>query len=201
MSFIVFVSESEITEFRKNWPASNLPTDGGIRFEFDSKDGDLVDITLTNGADSSDHDGVALHALSRDAQELTIGHEVFPRGDIMRAAMKKSEFLTAYIEAMFFTDGSSDEDELNGKTVDDMSFDFVTRAIKDCAIFETAHDREIDSAYMSAGHDFWLTRNGHGAGFWDGDWPKDEGERMTATSKAFGETNVYVGDDGLIYAM
>lgn len=20
------------------------------------------------------------------------------------------------------------------------------------------------------GHDFWLTRNGHGAGFWDGDW-------------------------------
>ncbi len=22
-----------------------------------------------------------------------------------------------------------------------------------------------------AGHDFWLTRQGHGAGFWDGDWP------------------------------
>lgn len=21
-----------------------------------------------------------------------------------------------------------------------------------------------------AGHDLWLTRNGHGAGFWDGDW-------------------------------
>jgi len=199
MSFIVFVSQDEISEFRNNWPASNLPTDGGIRFEFDKKDGDLVDITLTNGDDSDQHDGVALHALSRDAQELTVGKEVFPRGEIMRDAIAKSEFLGAYIEAMFFTDGAEDGHELYGKTIPDMSFDFVTRTIKDCAIFETAHERDIDGNAKQAGHDFWLTRNGHGAGFWDGDWSEDAGKYMTDTSKAFGEVDVYVGDDGLIY--
>jgi hypothetical protein len=50
-----------------------------------------------------------------------------------------------------------------------------------------------------AGHDFWLTRNGHGAGFWDGEWYKEVGERLTKASKAFGEVNIYVGDGDLIY--
>lgn len=52
--------------------------------------------------------------------------------------------------------------------------------------------------YQSAGHDFWLTQNGHGAGFWDGDWPT-HGEALTEMSKVFSEMNLYVGDDGKIY--
>lgn len=51
-----------------------------------------------------------------------------------------------------------------------------------------------------AGHDFWLTRCGHGAGFWDGDWPDEVGKRLTDASKGFGNVDLYVGDDGLIYA-
>lgn len=49
-----------------------------------------------------------------------------------------------------------------------------------------------------AAHDFWLTRNHHGAGFWDGDWPETEGEILTKAAKAFGECNLYVTDDGKI---
>ena len=52
-----------------------------------------------------------------------------------------------------------------------------------------------------AGHDFWLTRNRHGAGFWDGDWPKAEGERLTKSAHEFGECNLYVGDDGVIHIL
>lgn len=48
------------------------------------------------------------------------------------------------------------------------------------------------------GHDFWLTRNSHGAGFWDGDWPETEGKLLTDASHAFGECNLYVTDDGKI---
>lgn len=48
-------------------------------------------------------------------------------------------------------------------------------------------------------HDFWLTRNGHGAGFWDGDYPEPWGERLTEAAQSFGECNLYIGDDGLIY--
>jgi hypothetical protein len=50
-----------------------------------------------------------------------------------------------------------------------------------------------------AGHDFWLTRNGHGAGFWDGDLSEDVGNALTEAAKKFGECHLYVGDDGQIY--
>ena len=49
----------------------------------------------------------------------------------------------------------------------------------DCAAFYAAHGSQLNEDNCKyrgcpvdeyAGHDFWLTRNGHGAGFWDGDW-------------------------------
>ena len=51
-----------------------------------------------------------------------------------------------------------------------------------------------------AGHDFWLTRNHHGAGFWDGDWPEDVDEKLTEASHSWGEMDLYVGDDGRVYS-
>lgn len=48
------------------------------------------------------------------------------------------------------------------------------------------------------GHDFWLTRNRHGAGFWDrglgelGTW-------LTEVAHAEGSAGLYVGDDMRIY--
>lgn len=51
-----------------------------------------------------------------------------------------------------------------------------------------------------AGHDFWLTRCGHGAGFWDGDWPEPAATALDNASKAAGNVDLYLGDDGLIYA-
>lgn len=50
-----------------------------------------------------------------------------------------------------------------------------------------------------AGHDFWLTRNGHGAGFWDGDWPEPHGDKLDAVAKGFGSISLYLGDDGKVY--
>lgn len=42
---------------------------------------------------------------------------------------------------------------------------------------------EIETGHIE--HDFYLTRNGHGAGFWDGDYEK--GEELTKVAKSFGE--------------
>jgi hypothetical protein len=50
-----------------------------------------------------------------------------------------------------------------------------------------------------AGHDFWLTRNGHGAGFWDGDWTEPAATILTNAAKAFDECNLYLGDDQAIH--
>ncbi len=46
----------------------------------------------------------------------------------------------------------------------------------------------------SIGHDFWLTRNGHGAGFWDRGLG-ERGARLTAACKPYGEVNLYLTDD------
>lgn len=61
---------------------------------------------------------------------------------------------------------------------------------------------EMISSRMSwsqFGHDFWLTRNGHGAGFWDrglGDF----GEHLTKWAKTFGEVSLFVNDNNEIEA-
>ena len=49
-----------------------------------------------------------------------------------------------------------------------------------------------------AGHDFWLTRNGHGAGFWDRGIG-ETGDTLTEASTGFGEVDLYAGDDGKLY--
>jgi len=46
------------------------------------------------------------------------------------------------------------------------------------------------SCHARAGHDFWLTRNGHGAGFWDGDWKEPAATKLDEASKKFGEYNI-----------
>lgn len=47
------------------------------------------------------------------------------------------------------------------------------------------------------GHDFWLSRNGHCAGFWDRGL--ENGRALHEAAKTFGSCDLYVGDDGLVY--
>jgi hypothetical protein len=48
-------------------------------------------------------------------------------------------------------------------------------------------------------HDLWLTRNGHGAGFWDGDWAEPFATWADEYAERAGSRDLYVGDDGRIY--
>lgn len=48
-----------------------------------------------------------------------------------------------------------------------------------------------------AGHDLWLTRNGHGAGFWDRGLAF--GGVLTSLATPYGAASLYLGDDDLIY--
>ncbi len=56
----------------------------------------------------------------------------------------------------------------------------------DCVKFWEKHRDLIVDDPEQAGHDFWLTRNHHGAGFWDGDWEDDAGRSLTDASHEFG---------------
>jgi len=77
---------------------------------------------------------------------------------------------------------------------------------EDCVRFlrENAADivemmAEADATMEIIGHDFWLTRNYHGTGFWDRG-AGDVGERLTDAAHAFGAFDLYVGDDGKVHA-
>ncbi len=55
----------------------------------------------------------------------------------------------------------------------------------------TGHPDDIDVEIPEQfGHDFILTRNGHGAGFWDRGLG-DAGRRLTDAAKTFGEIHAY----------
>jgi hypothetical protein len=84
--------------------------------------------------------------------------------------------------------------------VGDISYATFEQMVKDCESFQRVHGSALaEFSSERAGHDFWLTRNRHGAGFWDGDYPKELGARLTEASHGYGEFNLYVGDDGKIY--
>jgi hypothetical protein len=109
------------------------------------------------------------------------------------------EFIDSYLEAALWSSTDDDGHPLDdGHGVDDIVPATLEEMKADCADFWAANHAMIESDPSRAGYDFWLTRNGHGAGFWDGDWD-DDGDALTTASKPYGEFNLYVGDDGLIY--
>jgi len=113
-------------------------------------------------------------------------------------------FTRAYIAcALWNTNDESDES--GGVPLDD-NYDpddidpaTLARMFDDCARFQEENARDIDLDVEQAGYDFWLTRNGRGTGFWDGDWPEDAGERLTEACKGYPTFDLYVGADGVIY--
>ena len=118
------------------------------------------------------------------------------------------KFTQAYMEAALWT--STDESTPQGGepmdrnySIDDIAEETRERMQRDCTAFQNAnvipeyHHGECTDEEM-AGHDFWLTRNGHGAGFWDRGLG-EIGERLTEASKGYGEFSLYVSDDGKIY--
>jgi len=60
----------------------------------------------------------------------------------------------------------------------------------------TSKDNQKNEYFV---HNFWLTRNGHGAGFWDRDY--ENGDALTEACVKYGELHLEVGDNGLIYKM
>jgi len=73
----------------------------------------------------------------------------------------------------------------------------------DCAAFQRTNAPLLEACGLGAeeaGHDFWLTRNRHGSGFWDEDIG-DVGGQLTEAAWACGEFNLYIGDDESIYGI
>lgn len=123
------------------------------------------------------------------------------------------EFTTAYIKCALWSSHCNEEEDGDSGgpmmddrySVDEISQECLKEMVQDCLDFRDSAqwlavskltDRPDDSC---AGHDFWLNRNGHGSGFWDGHWPDPHGDALSKWSKTFGAVDLYVGDDHKIH--
>lgn len=125
---------------------------------------------------------------------------------------KLDAFTEGYIECLLWSSTYGEE----GTPVDDdfgpedISPEAMAEIVQDCTDFQAANADDLN-AYASersvrpgesvdayAGHDFCLTRNHHGAGFWDRGLG-ELGDRLTKASHAYGSMDIYPGDDGKLY--
>lgn len=136
---------------------------------------------------------------------------------------KLDTFTRAYIEcALWSSIGDNGEPLDQNYDIDDIANEAIAIMVADCKDFQEANaellnttcytnwsqsddadkpedwTRSNDYDVSSAGHDFWLTRNCHGAGFWDRGLGKI-GKQLTDMAHPYDECSLYVGDDGKIY--
>ena len=114
------------------------------------------------------------------------------------------QFFRAFLECALWSSTGDDGEPLDKEySPDDIAPENLDLLYKDCKKFFNDNIELINKTpdgygYGNAGHDFWLTRNGHGAGFWDGDC-EPVGDELTENCKAYPEINLYIGDDKKIY--
>lgn len=127
-------------------------------------------------------------------------------------------FTYAYITCALWASNDDDGEPLDANyDVDDLDAATLAKMKADCAKFYSENETAIqcDSAPMAnddptaseserkaamAGHYFWLNRNGHGSGFWDGDYPEPQATILDRAARSFNQFDLYVGDDGKLYA-
>jgi len=108
-------------------------------------------------------------------------------------------FTCSYIEAALWSSTDNEEEPLAANyDINDIEPATLAEMAKDCRQFQAKHADLIGDELEQAGHDFWLTRNRHGAGFWDGDWPEPAATILTESANAWGEVDLYVPDTGKV---
>ncbi len=120
-------------------------------------------------------------------------------------------FTRAYIECALWSstieteDGDSEPMD-DSHDITDLAPACLESMVSDCIDFQAANAEllaEFKISIERAGHDFWLTRNHHGAGFWgewsDGGRQAELGRLLTDAAHAYGSSDLYVGDDGMLY--
>ena len=119
----------------------------------------------------------------------------------MTLPAQSDSFTLAYIACALWSSLDDDGVPLDTNYIaSDLAPETLERIKADCAAFRAQNWESICGNLSRAGHDFWLTRNHHGAGFWYGDWLENVGEELTEACRLWGEFDLYIGDDGEIYA-
>lgn len=118
-----------------------------------------------------------------------------------RKTILADDFVRSYLETALWssydyeTGRPLDEDH----DVSDCSDELVLSAWVDCGDFR-AYAADLLEQHPESmgrnGHNFWLSRNGHGAGFFDTDSPV--ADALQEAAKTFGTVDLYIDTDGKV---
>lgn len=106
------------------------------------------------------------------------------------------------IAALWSSTGANDEPLDSEHGIEDIAPDTLQAMRDDVTQFVALAEDLLTQAGQSdeqIGHDFWLTRHHHGAGFWDRGLG-EVGDKLTSLAQTFPELYLYIGDDGMIYS-
>lgn len=106
--------------------------------------------------------------------------------------------VAGYVKALLWTTLDDEGEPLDQNySIDDLTPEGlmeITECVEDFVFVNLAVVEKYDP--WGIGHDFLLTRNRHGAGFWDGGYAELDGSVLTAAAHAYGETTVFEAIDG-----
>lgn len=117
-----------------------------------------------------------------------------------------NEVLDNYMIAALWSSTDMDTDEpLDANySVSDIAPATRERMYKDVKMFIEDNYDAIEASGSTdeqLGHDLWLTRNGHGAGFFDRGYDKDVEEKLENAAREMKSVDLEVGDDGMIHQL
>lgn len=126
------------------------------------------------------------------------------------------EFTKSYIDAALALShderAGADIMLIDNHDASELTSEALAQIVEECKAFQaipvvqdaikadayTGQNPEGVSCADMCGHFFWLTRNGHGAGFWDDRWGSF-GDTLDLHARLAGERSLYLGDDGRIH--
>lgn len=162
---------------------------------------------------SEDGDAIELYVRASDRDAAI---KLLPEGcvvvqpELIKVNTCPDAFFYAYVEcALWSCVVSRDEDAEDydkplddDYSIDDLDADTATKMRAECDAFYASNANDLYLAGDDqSGHDFWLTRNHHGAGFWDREelYGEEQAERLTKAAHEAGEVYLYV-QDGKVYS-
>jgi hypothetical protein len=123
--------------------------------------------------------------------------------------LELDDFIQGYIECALWSETDSDGEYLDSNyDYDSITQESMLLIIAECKEFQETNKVLLDQAYKlyqtnyeyspeaMAGHDYWLTRNGHGAGFWDRGLDTI-GEQLTEACK-WQSRHLFANDDNML---
>jgi hypothetical protein len=119
---------------------------------------------------------------------------------------RMDDFQKGYVEAALWSsmDNSNDSggDPLDKNySPENIAPETLQEMVQDCNDFVQVAAAQLEQSGLDdvqAGRDFWLSRNGHGAGYFDRGLGQI-GEELQKLAKSYGSYDLYIGDTGLIH--